>query len=115
MEVKIAEIRARFEQELILTQTPTKYSDIDIARVRTEEWQVKRYLLDYQEDVDQAYQALIRTLVWKQSFGVHTRELERDFPRELFDVMRGEIYGNDKEGRLIVSEAYTHQKHFKVG
>lgn len=43
MNDKINLIRTRFEEEL--KKNPGLYDPIDIKRVRTEEWQVKRYLI----------------------------------------------------------------------
>lgn len=131
MEDKIAGIRARFEIEL--KKNSILYHPIDVVRVRKEEWQVKRYLIgkyplfqvihkllflifyskkiESNENVDTAFEALIRTLAWKKSFGVHKLK-PSDFPVEIYSLFCTEIYGKDKEGRLILSESYKRQKPF---
>jgi len=95
MEEKIAEIRFRFESELNAAPTTVQYNPIDIARVRTEDWQVLRYLLDANGDVKSAYRNLLNTLEWKQSFGLHKLN-EQYFATEFYELYKVEKFGEDR-------------------
>lgn len=107
----ISEIRAKFEQEL--SAHPDLYHPIDVERVRTEEWQVKRFILDQADgDLQKAFAALIKALQWKKSFGVHDRT-DQYFPKEIWELNAIEIYGKDKSGRVIQWEAIRNQRTFK--
>ena len=114
MDREIAALRERFESELLLqqnSQTPDRFHPIDINRVRTEDWQVRRYILDEEEgDLEAAYSALIRTLEWKQKWGVHENHLGR-YPKEIFDLYSMELFEYEK-GRYVFSEAMRGQRHY---
>ena len=75
------------------------YHEIDVKRVRTEDWQTERFLIEHQNE-DTAYEALVRALQWKKSFGIHERT-DQYFPREYFEFSEAHAYGRDKEDRLI--------------
>lgn len=104
----IARLRALFEADL--SAHPDLYHPIDVERVRTEEWQVKRFLLDQpdQEDETAAFAALSKALQWKKSFGLHDRT-DQYFPKEIWELNGVEIYGKDKEGHLVQWEAVRNQ------
>ena len=107
----VSNVRALFEKEL--TANPDAYHPVDIERVRTEEWQVKRFLLDQPDrDEDKALQSLCKSLQWKKSFGVHERT-DQYFPKEFWELNGVEIYGKDSEGRLVQWEAIRNQRTFK--
>lgn len=107
----IARLRAQFEAEL--KSNGDLYHPIDIERVRTEDWQVKRFLLDQADgNEDAAFQALIKALQWKKSFGVHDRT-DQYFPKEVWEQNAVEIYGKDKQGRVIQWEAVRNQRVWK--
>ena len=107
----VARLRERFAAEVL--HHPTTYHPIDIERVRTEEWQVRRYLLDQpDQNEDAAFSALCRALAWKQSFGVHERT-DATFPREIWELNCVEMVGRDREGRPIQWEATRNQIIFK--
>lgn len=105
----IAEIRKRFEEEV--AKNPDKYHPIDIERVKTEEWQVKRFL-DDKPSVDEAFEALCKAMQWKKEFGIHDRK-DQDFPKEFWVFCGVEVNGEDKEGRIIQWETLSGQKFFK--
>ncbi|KAH9404374.1 hypothetical protein TYRP_000196 [Tyrophagus putrescentiae] len=109
MSEKIILIRSRFEEEL--KKNSSLYDPVDIKRVRTEDWQIQRYLLDSNNEIDSAYQNLLRTLAWKKSFGLHQFKLS-DFSSEIYDIYCFEIYSKDKFNRIILSESYKRQKYF---
>ena len=94
----IGRLRALFEVEL--TKNPDLYHPVDIDRVRTEDWQVKRFLLYHPESEQAAFQALLKALQWKKSFGVHDRS-DAYFPREWWLMSGAQIVGRDHLGRLV--------------
>ena len=94
----IANLRKLFEAEL--TEHPDQYHSVDIDRVRTQDWQVKRFLLGHPDNESKAFDALCKALRWKKSFGVHDRD-DAYFPRELWEMSGAEISGRDKHGHLV--------------
>ena len=95
----ISQLRELFEKEL--TANSSLYHPIDIERVRTDDWQIKRYLLDQPDgDETKAFAALIKCLQWKCSFGIHDRT-DQYFPKELWELSGTELKGRDKQGRVI--------------
>ena len=122
MHSKIQEIRARFEAELQTNSLTVHQSfhPVDIERVKGEDWQIERYLLEANGNVDVAYSSLIRTLTWKASFGggVHN-STEADFPSEfyhLYGVEKLNCSGSgdlsDLYGRPIFMESFKRQRRF---
>lgn len=107
----IANIRARFEAELAVN--PDLYHPIDVKRVRTEDWQVKRFLLNTEsgDAEDEAFHSLLSALQWKKAFGLHDRT-DAYFPRELWLMAKTELYGRDKSGRLIWWQATKGIRNF---
>lgn len=115
MDQQIATLRERFEAELQLSsaQNAARFHPIDISRVRTEDWQVKRYILDEESgDLEAAYKALVRTLEWKCKWGVHENRLSQ-YPQELFDLYSIEAFEEgDREGRLVFAEVMRGQRRY---
>lgn len=107
----IESLRARFEAELV--RNASRYHEIDVERVRTEEWQVKRFLLRYDHNEDKAFEAMLAALQWKKEFGIHDRT-DQDFPRELYEITMLEVCGRDRQGRVIQWERYRDHRNFKV-
>jgi len=105
----IARLRAQFESEL--TANPSLYHPIDIERVRSEDWQIRRFLIEHEEE-EKAYKALLRGLQWKKSFGIHERTAQY-FPIEMYVLSGGETVGEDKEGRLIGWGSAKNHRPFK--
>lgn len=106
----IATLRQKFEDEV--SENPSLYHQVDIERVRTEEWQVKRYLLAKKNNEAEAFDAMIKALQWKQSIGLHERT-DQSFPYELYTLNCVEVNGRDNQGRLIQWEAFRNQRVFK--
>src|SRR5699024_471923 len=94
----ITRIRAQFETEL--TANPDDFHPIDIARVRTEDWQIRRFLLSNPDDEPKAAKALFTALRWKKSFGIHDRQ-DDYFPKEWWEMTAAETCGRDRDGHLI--------------
>ena len=133
IEHQIMQIRQQFENELLASKIKEDFSNkspnynsqksnqhqqqrfhpIDVKRVRKEDWQIRRYLVDrdINGDVDQAYCRLIETLEWKQQFGVH-RLTESYWPTEFYQLYKLEKYGTDRDGRLVFTECFTRQRHY---
>ena len=106
----IGRLRALFEVEL--TKNPDLYHPVDIDRVRTEDWQVKRFLLEKEGNEPAAFQALLSALQWKQSFGVHDRP-DAHYPAELWLLNDIEIAGQDRQGRLVQWGSIRNKRYFK--
>jgi hypothetical protein len=87
---------------------PKLYHQIDVERVRSENWQIERFILEIEAE-DKAYKALTDAMKWKKSFGIHERN-DKYFPKEFFLVFDLEISGRDKEGRLVI---WNSDKNFK--
>lgn len=92
----IANLRAKFETEL--SANGSEYHPIDIERVRTEEWQVKRFIMDNEGNEDKAFSELIRVMKWKKSYGIHDRN-DQYFPTEFWQLNAIEINGKDNQGK----------------
>ena len=93
----IETIRERFLNEY--QSHPQLYHEIDVNRVREDNWQIERFI-DSDCNEDTAYNSLIKAMKWKKSFGVHERS-DRYFPKEMFELNKSDIYGRDREGRVI--------------
>lgn len=106
---KIQLLRKRFEEEL--TNNSLLYHPNDVERVRKEDWQVKRFLDEY-ENEDQAFNELLKSLKWKKEFGIHERD-DQYFPKEFWELNGVEIIGQDNQKRYIQCESYRNQKTFK--
>lgn len=112
----IARLRARFEADQ--AAHPTFYHPVDIERVRTEDWQVARFLLDQNQNQqldqveDKAFAALCKALQWKKSFGLHDRS-DADYPLELWTLNDIEVCGRDRAGRLIQWGSIRNKRYFK--
>ncbi|KAI2795674.1 hypothetical protein BLOT_016591 [Blomia tropicalis] len=106
---KIKQIRIKFEEEL-LGESP-QFHPIDIERVRCEDWQIARYIINCNGDIDEAFRSLKRTLVWKNEIGLHRID-ENYFPTEFYELYKVEKYGTDKCGRMIFTESFAKQRHY---
>ncbi|XP_054155748.1 motile sperm domain-containing protein 2-like [Oppia nitens] len=101
---KIGRLRTRFLAEA--ESEPDKYHQIDIDRIRSDDWQLERFLIGHRDEddedsqMDKAYDALARAMHWKQTFGIHERQ-DRYFPREFLEFTKTQCFGRDREGRLI--------------
>ena len=92
----VERLRQRFLTEA--DDKPDLYHQIDVSRVRTEDWQVERFLLDTHTE-DDAFKMLTKAMQWKHSFGIHERT-DHYFPKEFFDIFGSERLSTDKDGRL---------------
>ncbi|XP_054163782.1 uncharacterized protein LOC128961558 [Oppia nitens] len=97
-EVKVEVIRRRFLHEA--DAKPQLFHEIDVKRVRTEDWQIERYLTS-NGSADEALNSLITALEWKKSFGLHERN-HKYFPKEMFKIYSYEKPSVDKNGRLAL-------------
>ena len=75
------------------------FHEIDVFRVLTDDWQIQRFLNDYNNE-EFATKALMKAMVWKKEFGVYDRTDEY-FPREFFEIGDPDMFGKDKEGRFV--------------
>lgn len=108
--MSVESLRKRFLEEV--EKNPGLYHEIDIERVKTEEWQVKRFLVEFNNDEDKAFELLCKAMKWKKEFGIHERD-DQYFFKELWELTGSEISGRDKQGRLIQIEVTRKQYSFK--
>ncbi|XP_054155718.1 motile sperm domain-containing protein 2-like [Oppia nitens] len=94
----IENIRKKFFKEF--SKNPEYYTETDVTRVRNEDWIIERFLKDNDNSEDRAYDELVRTLKWKRLYGIHDRT-DQYFPKEFYDLHHIEIYGRDRDGRLV--------------
>jgi hypothetical protein len=94
----IENIRTKFLTEF--ETNPQLYHQIDVERVRSENWQIERFILDTETE-DEAYKALTKSLQWKNSFGLHERN-DQYFPKEFFIIFGLEKHSRDKSGRIVM-------------
>lgn len=92
----VQRIRQRFVAEA--DDKPQLYHRIDVSRVRSEDWQIERFILDTHTE-DEAFKMLAKAMQWKHSFGIHERT-DHYFPKEFFDIFGSEQLSTDREGRL---------------
>ncbi|KAH7640353.1 motile sperm domain-containing protein 2 [Dermatophagoides farinae] len=105
---EIESLRVRFNKEV--DENPSLYHPIDVERVQKEEWQVKRYLQEFNNNEEQAFELMKKALQWKKEFGIHDRT-DQYFPLEFYDST--EFLGRDKQGRYVQLEIFRNQIHFK--
>jgi len=94
----IEKLRRKFLTESEANQQ--LYHQIDIERVRTEDWQIERFILDTDSE-DEAYKSMTKALQWKNSFGLHDRNNEY-FPKEFYMIFSLEKFSRDKNGRIVM-------------
>lgn len=105
----IVSLRARFEVEL--SKNSHLYHPIDVERVRSEDWQVRRFLEEADGNEELAFTSLLRSLQWKESFGLHRRS-DNYFPLEFWLMSRTEVTGKDRQGRLVWWQTTKDVRHF---
>ncbi|OTF76158.1 hypothetical protein BLA29_004094 [Euroglyphus maynei] len=93
----IERIRERLEEEF--KHNVTLYDSIDIERIRTDSWQVERFIQEYHHE-NETFDAILKTLKWRKSERVNEIN-ENDFFKELWTLFNLEIHGHDHHGRII--------------
>lgn len=93
----VRRLRDRFLAECVANSG--LYHPIDIERVRSDDWEVRRYVVNFDNE-DDAFKGLIRVLKWKKSFGLHDRS-DDYFPKEFHLIFGHEDYSRDRKGRLV--------------
>lgn len=106
----VERLRKRFEEEV--ANNGNLYHEVDVNRVKTEEFQVKRFLLNNDNDEERAFDALLKALQWKKEFGVHDRT-DQYFPKEVWELNGVEVNGRDRNNRVIQWEVFRNQRSFK--
>lgn len=82
-------------------QQNDQFAQIDIERINTDDWQVERFLEEYNFNETKATDALLKTLQWRNESGINTIN-DRDFFAELWEISQFEIHGKDHQGRIIL-------------
>ncbi|OTF69199.1 hypothetical protein BLA29_002378 [Euroglyphus maynei] len=106
-EESIVKIRQRFLEEI--DKNPTHYHQVDVKRVKEEEWEVRRFLLEYNGDENAAFEAMVKCYRWKKEFGVHERTDDM-FPKELWELAD---CARAKDGSYVQMEAFRTQRTYK--
>ena len=104
---ELDEVRKRFLQEY--EENPDLYDPIDVERVKTDEWTIKRFLGFKKSNIDESVQALISNMKWRKEFGV-SQIKETDFPYEFFWIGECHTYARDKNN---VATVYLRVKFHK--
>ncbi|XP_046915509.2 motile sperm domain-containing protein 2 [Dermatophagoides farinae] len=98
LSIMIERIRERLEREF--GENETLYHPNDIERIRTDSWQIERYIEEYHHNEDKAYDAIVKTLKWRKSERVNEIR-ETDFFKEMWTFTSVEIHGHDRQGRVL--------------
>lgn len=78
-----------------------QFDQIDIERINTDDWQVERFLEEFNFNETKATDALLKTLQWRRESGINSIN-DQDFFAELWEISQFEIYGQDHQGRTIL-------------
>ncbi|KAI2799275.1 hypothetical protein RDWZM_001961 [Blomia tropicalis] len=105
----IERLRSRMETEF--EEHPEEYHATDIKRVRNEEWQLQRFILEYDHNETKAFDAICEALKWKQINMVHERT-EKYFPKEMWVSGAIEFCGRDFDGRAVMWEMIRNAIYF---
>lgn len=96
----VEEIRKRFFTE-VYPNSKDQYDEVDIERVRTSEWFIKRYLLAARRNPDEALNMLKTTLAWRKTVQISSTPINT-FPREFFQVGGLFQYEPDLDGNPVI-------------
>ncbi|KAH9507113.1 Motile sperm domain-containing protein 2 [Dermatophagoides farinae] len=102
----IERLRQRFEKEI--ETNPSYYHEIDIKRIREEEWPIKRFLIANNADENIAFDSMQRTYRWRNKFGIHDRT-DQSFPREFWQLSGVEII-RSINGQFVIIEVLRYQR-----
>ncbi|XP_054166661.1 motile sperm domain-containing protein 2-like [Oppia nitens] len=86
--------RPSFESIAIVRQNVVKLfeSDLsiadecDIKRIQSDDWFVQRFIEYYENDIEKAVHQLLTTLKWRKVFGVNSRQIDKDYGKEFFQI-----------------------------
>jgi hypothetical protein len=93
---QIEEIRAKFQREV--NTNPDLYHVKDIEKVLSNDWEVHRFLLAADGNLDNGLNRLISAMKWRKQFAV--RDLtENDFPQEFYKML---LFGKARNGSTLV-------------
>ena len=103
----ISELRQKFVE--CYENSPEDFDPIDVENVKTNNFQIKRFLTYNNLNKSQAFDQLIEAMKWRKSYGV-----KRDFSQlgvEIFQCGGLFIYGQDREERpVFYARVKTHMK-----
>ncbi|XP_054166034.1 motile sperm domain-containing protein 2-like [Oppia nitens] len=86
------------------------YYDEDIECIKSNDWQIQRFILENKYNQELALKGLTAAMRWRKSFGV--KEInENDFPEEYYRSGSIITYGRDKnDAKIIIVRANIHKK-----
>src|SRR5580700_8641996 len=102
IEEQIDEVRRKFLSDY--EKDKDLYDIEDVNRVKRSRWQVERYLIWKNGDVQAAVEALIVTMRWRKSFPTHPISTSTDttFPQEFWKTGGVSIYSKNNKGQPIL-------------
>lgn len=95
----IPEVRQQFLN--ICNADPENYDEVDIIRIKTEDWWTLRFIKYHRGDVDKAVEHMDSALMWRKEFGVNNRD-EKELPQEFVKAGALYPYGCDDKGRTMI-------------
>lgn len=86
------------------------YEPSDLELIRTNDWQIQRFLLEAKMNTEQACKQLTAALEWRKKVGVVWQRAD-DFPAEYYRSAYIREYGRDVNGaQVILFRANIHRK-----
>lgn len=111
LEQLIIELRQRFLD--VYEKSPEDYDPIDVNNIKTNDFQIKRFLNNNNLNANESLDQLVEAMKWRKAFGVH-----RDYSHcavEMFQCGAVFILGRDREDRpVLYVRAKTHMKIAKM-
>jgi len=95
----IEDVRNRFIAEVQVNRDLFDAKDVD--SVKSDEWTVKRYLLQKKGNLDDATKSMIDSMKWRKTMGVMTLK-DEDFPQEYYQCGGIFSYGKAKDGSTMI-------------
>lgn len=104
----IEKVRERFLAEA--AAHPALYYEHDVGRVKSSTWIVERFILDNDNNADEALNCLKKAMKWRKDEKVMSYKPEY-FPKEYFQAGYIITYGRDNhDGHVVVFRANIHRK-----
>lgn len=81
---------------------PDLYDEKDIKAIQDDDWTVFRFIEVNKGSQEDALEMLDNAMKWRKSYGVNQRTLEKDCPREFFEIGALFEYNTDKNGNAVL-------------
>lgn len=97
-EKDIRQFRTKVDREV--SSNLELYSEVDVNRMRNDDWFLQRFYERSANDED-AFEWVLGTMHWKKNVGVHDRK-DDEFAKEFYEINGMEILGHNNENNLVV-------------